>query len=188
MKNAFVLLLPLLMLIDYYLTLIGARLYGRKYGQHVRLEQYELNPLWQTSINQPRWFNPRHLLLVILITLLLLPLAGWGTGSVWFDLFLSGTLLTSFAFIIGRHLANILTFYVAIKQPEAIEGEVQMSHVMSLRASQHQLFILFVPLLLSTWVTKHPFLIGGVTAVLVLWLVHWLWLWRYRRQQSQSTA
>lgn len=188
MKNAIILLLPLLMLIDYYLTLVGARLYGRKYGQHVRLEQYELNPLWQTSINQPRWFNFRHLLLILLLTLLLLPLAGWGTGSDWFDLFLSGTLLTSFTFIIGRHLANILTFYVAIKQADAIQGEVKMSYKMSLRASQHQLLILFVPLLLSVWVTGHPFLVGGVTAVLVLWLVHWLWLWRYRRQSRNSAA
>jgi len=46
-----VLLLPVMMILDYVLTLTGAKLAERKYRLHFKIVQYELNPIWQKSVN-----------------------------------------------------------------------------------------------------------------------------------------
>lgn len=47
MKHPEVLILPVLMIADYYLTILGSILYSQGYGKHIRFEHYELNPVWQ---------------------------------------------------------------------------------------------------------------------------------------------
>ena len=52
---------PVLMLADYLLTILGAKSSARVHGKHFTTPSYELNPLWRKSVDQRRWFNPRHL-------------------------------------------------------------------------------------------------------------------------------
>lgn len=72
MQHPEIFLIPLLMLADYFLTLVGAKMAEEKYRLHYKITNYELNPFWQKSVNERRWLNPRHLILVTLITILLL--------------------------------------------------------------------------------------------------------------------
>lgn len=72
MHHPVILAVPLLMLLDYALTILGARASLQVYRRHFRMPHYELNPMWQKSVAQLRWFNPRHLGLVCLVTALLL--------------------------------------------------------------------------------------------------------------------
>ena len=58
-------LVPVLLLADYFLTIQGANAAAGKYSQHFRVRHYQLNPLWQQAIARRKWFNPRHLLLVV---------------------------------------------------------------------------------------------------------------------------
>jgi len=55
------LLIPVLMLCDYWLTVAGARAREGAYAEHFKTRHYELNPLWQKAIARKRWFNLRHL-------------------------------------------------------------------------------------------------------------------------------
>ncbi|MBK8921077.1 MAG: hypothetical protein IPM81_06140 [Saprospirales bacterium] len=59
MKHPELLLLPVFMLADYFLTLAGAIQAEKKYSHHFQTEQYELNPAWQPRL------GPRHLLITI---------------------------------------------------------------------------------------------------------------------------
>src|SRR5690242_2440703 len=68
MKHPQILLLPLLMFADYFLTVLGAVLRDKGYSNHFKLEHYELNPVWQKSIRQKRWVNPRHILLTLFVS------------------------------------------------------------------------------------------------------------------------
>jgi hypothetical protein len=56
------------MLLDYYLTLYGATLEEKAYGQHFKGGPYEMNPLWQQAVANHRWINPRLLALVGCLT------------------------------------------------------------------------------------------------------------------------
>ena len=44
MRHSEVFLVPLLMLLDYFLTVGGSKLAARKYSQHFKFEHYEMNP------------------------------------------------------------------------------------------------------------------------------------------------
>src|SRR5262245_6019846 len=56
-----VLLVPVLMVLDYYLTLYGAHLAEQSYRRHFKTEHYELNPIWQRAVARRRWINLWHL-------------------------------------------------------------------------------------------------------------------------------
>jgi hypothetical protein len=60
-------LIPLLMLSDYFLTVVEARMAAKKYRQHFNFPDYELNPAFQKQIAQKRWFSPRHLTAVAIV-------------------------------------------------------------------------------------------------------------------------
>jgi len=68
MRNIAVVSVPILMFLDYFLTLAGKKLRDKVYSQHFANEEYELNPGWQKDINKFKLFNYKHILLVILVT------------------------------------------------------------------------------------------------------------------------
>ena len=95
-----VLLLPVLMLADYYLTVLGAVLRDKKYSEHVIVEQYELNPIFQKAINKRQLINIKHLLATITVTGLMIYIAEFSTASHTFVSFILGLLLIFYAIII----------------------------------------------------------------------------------------
>ena len=66
MRYPQILILPVLMLADYFLTVAGAILKDRGYSKHFRSRHYELNPVWQKQIAARKWFSPRHLLTTVI--------------------------------------------------------------------------------------------------------------------------
>ena len=110
MKYPELFLVPILMFVDYFLTLAGAVLKDKKYGEHFKLEHYELNPVWQRDIAQRKWFNPRQILLVVLVSAVIIALMEFGQVPETFIQGLMGCLLVSLGMITGRHLANLMTF------------------------------------------------------------------------------
>ena len=80
MKHIEVFLLPILMLLDYFLTVVGAKLGDEKHRQHFKGSDYELNPRFQKSIAQKRWFSPRHLTAVVIAIVIC-----WVWSSTWTD-------------------------------------------------------------------------------------------------------
>ena len=90
------LLLPILMFADYFLTVVGAVQKEKKYSNHFTVQNYELNPIWQQDIAQKKWLNLRHILFTVLITVLLIFLTEFFsisppmTNLSYFGLSLSG--------------------------------------------------------------------------------------------------
>ena len=181
MKHPEALLLPILMLLDYYLTVCGAVLSEKKYRQHFRIEHYELNPVWQKTIAQKRWFNPRHLLLTIGLSgiLIFLTETGFEPLTQW----LLGVLLVLYGMIIGRHLSNLLLFHYVCQKPETLTGAVTMSHTLVLSISLYQTIILLIPFILLTLFSPSLFVVGGLTGLLLFMGVQRVWLWRANRRQ-----
>jgi hypothetical protein len=127
---------PILMLADYALTILGAKSSAAVYRKHFLMPSYELNPLWRRSVDQVRWFNPRHTALVVLLTaiLVLLDQAAEVPDSI-LEL-LIGMLLGAFGSVCGRHLTNLLLFGYLNRHPEEISGQVRLSMILILKISQ----------------------------------------------------
>lgn len=187
MNHPELLLIPALMISDYLLTVAGARLRDRSYGQHIRTERYELNPLWQKPIARKRWLNPRHLALVALIGAWLCGMdAAFGPGDHPALAFTTGALLGIFGSINGRHLANLATFRRMQAHADSdVAGTITFSHEYVLWVSLHQHLALLLPLALLCLCQPTPLLAGGVAGIVLLMLLHAAWIVLWRRKKAK---
>jgi hypothetical protein len=178
-----VLLIPVLMLADYYLTVFGAVLGAKAYRQHFRTENYELNPLWQQDIARKRWLNPRHLFLTLVVSVTMLIVTQTVPPGDGFVELLLGAVLVMFACIIGRHLTNIATYAYAVRFPDGIRGQVEISPQTMLVLSLFQSLVVGCPLLMIALLSPSPFALGGLIGVLLLVVVQLFWLRRSTRRR-----
>jgi hypothetical protein len=179
MNSPVILAVPVLMLLDYVLTILGAKASLGVYRQHYKVPHYELNPLWQKSVQQLRWFNSRHFIVVCALTALLFLL---DRNQYEFDL-LVGMLIGAYGAICGRHLTNLLLFHYLNRHPAEIEGQVHLTQQLALKMSLFNTLGL-VPLLgLITVLVPQPWTIGALLGVLVVALSHLVWA---RKSKSQA--
>ena len=181
MKYPQLILLPLLMLADYFLTVWGAVLKDKGYGKHFKVEHYELNPVWQKSISEKRWVNPRHLLLTLFTSSLLaalLELGGLPDPAVE-GMF--GCLFVFFGIIVGRHLSNILTFRLFARRPGDISGQLTMAHSLALSTSTFQYLVAAIPVAMVAIFSPTPFSLGGAVGAVLIFVVHAVWIWRHKK-------
>ncbi len=146
MRHSEVLLLPILMFMDYFLTVLGAKYRERKYGEHFKTPHYELNPIFQKAISQKQWINPFHIVSTILSSGLLLVLIQLEYFSYPLIDFLLGCLFVFFGIVIGRHLSSLCIFRYLLKNPQEISGQITMTHSLGLSLSIFQsLVIIYFP-------------------------------------------
>ena len=188
MNHPELMLVPMLMLSDHLLTVAGARAREKGYSQHIRTEHYELNPIWQAEIARKRWFNPRHLFLVVLVGSLLFAVGEYEvTGDDPTLAFATGMLLSAFGTINGRHLANLATFRrVQHHSTSDIDGSITFSHEYVLSVSLYQQLALLLPMALLCLFSPTPPLLGGVAGIVLLMLLHAAWIARWRRRSAKQ--
>ena len=176
MKHPEILLLPLLMLADYFLTLIAAIQQGKKYSDHFKVEHYELNPTWQASVAQRRWFNPKQILVTACFSAAVILLVGFGDLPERIADGLSGCVLILFAMVLARHVNNLAIFRYIARHPDQVSGQVTMRHAMSLWLSLFHYCAATVPIALIALFSGSAFAVGGCCAGMLLlgWHVRWI--------------
>jgi len=182
MNHPEVLIIPVLMLLDYFLTIWGAVLSEKKYAQHFNYEHYELNPYHQKSIAEKKWFNPKYLAVMTAVAAMCFV---WGVawngedglaeGMFGFATILSGSL-------VGRHLSNICIFRYFIRHPNCVSGETKIVQLTALNMARSQIFILFFPLLLIAIFSPTPFVIGAVVSQVFLFFLNLKWISKAKSQ------
>lgn len=186
MKHPEFLLVPILMFADYFLTLIGAVQSKKKYGQHVKTEHYELNPIWQADVAQRKWLNPRHVLLVVVFSSLLFFIAESGAVGEPLVEFVLGGVLIVLGTLVGIHLSNLMMFGHVIRKPEQISGRLTMSHELVLSAAMYRCLVVCVPFVVVATFMPSPFTVGGMFGIALLLVAHLVWIARYRRKAKRS--
>jgi hypothetical protein len=188
MRHPEVFLVPLLLLVDYFLTVAGAKLAAGRYNQHFKFEHYELNPLWQKDVAQRKWFNAKHLLIVVVI--------GFGC-YIWADDWQDdsplsqmalGAALILYSTILATHVANIMTFWRLVRNPDEVKGEITMSHKHLLAVSQYRSFMAIFPVALAAWFSPSPFLYGGIFALVFFNVVQAIWSFNYRPKSTSEAS
>jgi len=189
MNHPELLLVPALMLSDYYLAVAGARLREGGHAEHFRAQHYEMNPLWQKAIARRRWFNPWHLLAVAVVTFLVFDVANLSTDPA--DPIppgLFGLVIGLQGMINGRHLCNLATFAYVRRHPDAVNGAVTFGHEFVLRISLFQSFTVLVPLALLAAIDPAPAIFGATLGVATLIPLHLIWIARFRARSAQLAA
>lgn len=183
MPHPELLLVPVMLAVDYFLTLWGAAAAERIHARHFRYEQYELNPAWQRDIKQRRWFNPRAMLRIGLVSVACMYLA-WIPAAPQFFEVLMGFFFGSHGAIIGRHVGNLMSFRYLDKHPHEIQGEVYLAYPTLMTFSQSNYLVAVVPLLLIGIMTGQPMVLGGIAGALFVFALHGFW----RRKARKAAA
>ena len=182
MKYPSLLLIPVFMFIDYFLTVAGAVLKEKKYDAHFKTEHYELNPIWQKQIAKKQWFNPRHILLTIVISTAAIGLLEFAVVPRYYVEAFTGCVFTIFAAVIGRHLSNLLTFRRVIRKPDEVTGAVTVSHGTVLSIAMYQYLVVVIPIAIIALFSPNPFVLGALSGVVLMLAIHMAWA----RQHSKS--
>jgi ClpX C4-type zinc finger len=162
-------LIPIFMVSDYVLTLVGARLYG---GTPDARAAYELNPRYRDMVARLRPM-PVPLMLRCVLMAALLALMGAtlhsAIGGMGYAA-LVGVLIAAYALINGAHVANIL----ALRQRNKDTGPVTERRRQFSAAYRH-FGSSFLPLaVLAAWMPS-PFSVGAALGGLFLAVTHLRW-------------
>ncbi|HSG31910.1 MAG TPA: hypothetical protein VLB82_10230 [Thermodesulfobacteriota bacterium] len=182
MNHPEILLLPIMMFADYFLTILGAIKIEQGYSKHFKTEHYELNPQWQQDVKEIKWFNIKHIIVTILVTI--------GLGYIFESFYLPyalikmliGCILVLYAMIIGRHITNLLIFSYVNRNPGHISGEVNMTHEFVLYLSLFQTVMVLVPIILIAIFSNSYFSYGGAIGITLFILVNYQWIRKANRQ------
>jgi hypothetical protein len=152
---------------DYYLTLVGARLYAHGVQHLIVFEgSYELNPLFQPDIDRRRRFSYRFVA-ALGVTCLLIAFAWRGVRLRWFPTgvfhFWMGALLLIELVVLMRHLRNILTFRQILSAAD-IAGQIRYPRWWMLRSSAFDLGLFAGLFVLLALVGDPWFFLGGALA------------------------
>jgi len=186
MKHPEIFLIPVFALADYYLTLVGAILREKEYGNHYIREHYELNPVWQKAISEKKWINPKQLLLTFIEIAVIFIVVEIGDMPETAYQVLVGFLITGYGILIGNHVGNILAFWHAFRKPDEISGQVSETHAFSSSLSTYYLFIVLLPLVMILIFDPSPFVIGATLNCVLMMATHIIWIWRHKVRNKQA--
>lgn len=171
-----------LMLLDYYLTLKGFRLYSKEYSKKVKSESYELNPMFRKAVKKFK-YNYLHLVSMIMVSFfvwLVYFMAGL-SGNYTFFFLLQGMVFSMFAYVNSKHVQNILTIKAVNKKPAMIKGKTTYSLEFSLKSGIIQTFSLFLILLFVFIMVPSAFTLGFAIGPIVLILKQRKWLGKAKK-------
>ncbi len=194
MKHPEIFLLPVFMLADYFLTIYSAVLLDRRYRDFFKINQYELNPLWQKAVASKAWFNPKHLGITALATAYFVLLFETGLLSASTIQGFIGCVFIIYAIVIQRHITNILLAQWIIQNPDDFSGSVTMSHRYSLYASLFQGVGTLLLIILLVIFSPTPFIVGSLIGAGLFVFIHFIWIARHkhalakRKQAEEAQA
>jgi hypothetical protein len=188
MKHPEFLLLPVAMIADYLLTIAGARLREGGHAEHFKTAHFELNPVWQQAVAQKRWFNPRHLVLTLVLSAILIACVETLPADMQVVRFLAGAMIGVQGAVIGRHLGNLATFLYVRRHPDSIAGSVTLQHELVLWLSLFQLGSLLVVSAVIAVYVPHAAVLGVFAGIALLALIHLIWIVRIRRLMERRGA
>lgn len=158
---------------DYYLTIYCAR--GFREIGHFQFEgSMELTPLFQNDVNNLRPVSRRHILMLILSSLVIL-IVWWITRlSIYmqwtYSLYLGMFILVEVA-VHFRHLRNAAIIR-EIRKNGGVEGQIFYKQWFSYRSSAHELYITAIFFLVIAILSYSLFFLGGAIICYATGLKH----------------
>ena len=157
-----VILWIILYISDYALTIYSAR--GFREVGHFQFEgSFELTPQFQKDINALKPVSKRHVVLLVLYSLLIV-LIWWFTKHLlffpWTYLLYLGMFLLLEVAVHLRHLRNI-SLIREIRKNGGVEGQISYKKWFSYRISASEFYLYSAVFLIFALLTYSPFFLGG---------------------------
>ncbi len=161
--NPLLLLVPALMLADYYLTLASARL-AKCINPTIDVASLELNPIWKADVAKFRRLNIRHMLIVVYAFVVLYMLSQAPVGP-WRSFYLGcfGFYIGSSGGLVSQHLLHI-SWYLKFLRTERNKFRVRRSTWGAKHLGELTFLVLLV---LSSACLPGSFVIGGIAGLLL---------------------
>jgi hypothetical protein len=168
-----VILWILLYISDYSLTLASAR--GFREIRHFQFEgSFELTPQFQKDVDALKPISRRHIILLVLISILILFL-WWLTKHIlffpWTYLFILGMFLLMEVAIHFRHLRNLFMIR-EVRRHGGVEGQISYRKWFSYRVSAFEFYMFAALFLIIAVLNYSPFFLGGALACLAIAINH----------------
>ena len=157
-----VILWIILYISDYYLTIYSA--HGFREVGHFQFEgSFELTPQYQKDIDALKPISRRHIILLILYSLLII-FIWWLTKRLlffpWTYLLYLGMFLLIEVAVHMRHVRNI-SLVREIRKNGGVEGEIKYRKWFSYRISASEFYLYSALFLIIAVLTYSPFFLGG---------------------------
>ena len=188
MRHPLVLIIPPLMLLDYFLTVLGARLREGRYAEHFKFPDYETNLMFREVIRKKKWVSLKHLCFVALAMGACIYWAHAWQGDDPISEAIFGGVLILFAMIDGFHISNILTFHWLLRRPDQVTGEVFMTQRYVVHLTRCRTLAVLFPIVVAAALVRSPFLFGGVASVFSLIVGQSFWGWRDARREMRAAV
>ena len=118
------------------LDFVGTMLYSKAYREFLSAKiayegGMEMSPAFEKDVQQLRWFNPRYLVSMLSIAILII-LAGRWFPDLWFETLAGAALLLVFITDL-RHIENLSMVWFLKSDPESFKGRIEQSYKLSQR-------------------------------------------------------
>lgn len=163
------------MVADWLLTIACAKGRAAVFAHNPPEHSYELNPLWRKSVDNQRWFNLRHLVVVIVVSAMLVFLDHVEEPPYVGLKALMGVSFGSLGPAVGRHLANLLLLREFGRHPDLLSNHRSVPPTLALRISQFSLIGWLPLLVILASLVPNPYTVGTFVGLLGQILVHSLW-------------
>lgn len=179
----------LVYVLDYYLTIFGAKLYAQGAKEHILYEgSYELTPVFQRDIDALRLFSPRFFLYVVfsmVVILVFWVLDGWLLGGFGFFALLMGALFLREAAVYMRHF-RVIVLYALARDGTGLSGRIRYRRWLLLRSSGAELITFSILFLVLYFLYGSLFTLGGALSCLVTGLQHVWWSRKARKDAFEG--
>jgi hypothetical protein len=167
----------------------GFKFYEKAYSKKVKVESYELNPMFKKSVKKRR-YSFRHLFSMIIVSVFLYLIHYFGTNDMLgfrmgtFFL-IQGMLFSMLIYINSRHIQNIILFSYIEKNPSVLSGKVKYSYKFSLKASSAGLVGIFIVLFAVFLFVPSFFTFGFALGPLIMLIKQKFWLMGYDEKKKK---
>ncbi len=174
---------------DYYMTLSSAK--GFQEIGHFHFEgSFELTPQFQEDINKQRKISRRHILFLVVYTLVIL-FAWWLFAKTfkaeWLYSIYLGTLILMEVAVHQRHFRNV-SMVNAIKKEGGVEGEITYQKKLSYRVSANEFQVFAGLFFIVAVITYSPFFLGGAISCFGIGVRHNIYAGRAARASKVANA
>lgn len=160
-----------LLILDFWLTLIGQKYYRKYAKKYIKIESYELNPLWKKSIRKGK-YDFRHLIGVILLVSGIIYL--FYIDRIVYE-FVVGGYIIMWSNVLSQHIHNVAFYNFIGNHPNLIKGRIEYKIGLSYFTSMLTNFSIMLIILLILIFNNSIFLLGGFAFTSLFALVSYIW-------------
>lgn len=182
-------LVALLMFLDYYFTLKNYRLYKEKVATIIEVEQFELNPEFQSLVYKNQYSHKHFWGVIVLIAFLW---AVWmiektfelsGGESSWFQFFATAV-IAFLLFVLFQHTRNFLNFRAYNKSQTGLEGKLKQSYLYALQTSRGEAVGMMIVFLIHFLLVPSYVAAGFIFGLILMIKQQSVWKKKYLKSQE----